>query len=52
MAPSFTLGSEATFYGDATFYLMADGGTNVGFWKERLDRLQVNQTGAKFLVHL
>ncbi|KAL7516870.1 hypothetical protein ACHAWX_001844 [Stephanocyclus meneghinianus] len=52
MAPSLTLGSEATIYGDATFYLMADGGTNVGFWKEKLNRLQVNQTGAEFLVHL
>ncbi|KAL3790408.1 hypothetical protein HJC23_013580 [Cyclotella cryptica] len=52
MAPSFTVGSEAATYGDATFYLMADGATNVGFWREKLERLQVNQTGAKFLVHL
>lgn len=47
-----SLGSEATIYGDATFYLMAEGGTNMAFWKEKLSTLDVKKNGAKFLVHL
>jgi hypothetical protein len=39
-------------YGEATFYLMAEGGTNVAYWKDKLESLEVDKNGAKFLVHL
>jgi hypothetical protein len=47
-----TVGSEASIHGDATFYLMAEGGTNVAYWKDKLANLDVTENGAKFLVHL
>ena len=47
-----SIGSEATVSGDVTFYLMADGGTNVPYWTSKLETLEVDKNGAKFLVHL
>jgi len=46
------MGTEATIEGDATFYLMSDGANNVAFWESQLSALDVEQSGAKFLVHL
>jgi hypothetical protein len=47
-----TVGSEASTPGDATFYLMAEGGTNIAYWEEKLASLDIEANSAKFLVHL
>lgn len=49
--PSWSYGTEANEAGDATFYLMADGGSNFQFWSDKLRSLNLDQD-QKFVVHL
>eukprot|EP00571_Detonula_confervacea_P012859 CAMPEP_0172303032 /NCGR_PEP_ID=MMETSP1058-20130122/4629_1 /TAXON_ID=83371 /ORGANISM="Detonula confervacea, Strain CCMP 353" /LENGTH=797 /DNA_ID=CAMNT_0013013711 /DNA_START=120 /DNA_END=2513 /DNA_ORIENTATION=+ len=50
--PSWSFGSEAMDDGDATFYLMADGGSNWQFWTDKLKNLPIDKEEQKFVVHL
>lgn len=51
-SPTWTLGSQSTTPGDVAFYLMAEGGTNVAYWRNKLKSLNPAITGAKFMIHL
>lgn len=48
--PTWSFGGGATEEGDASFYLMADGGSNRNFWTDKLGGL--NESTHKFMVHL